>query len=331
VAAGLLLALVVVSLFPSAGVSGIVTTTSNPTEDAYVLETSASTNFGSSTQLSAGTAPITRSYLKFTVPTLAGSVSKATLRLYPTASSATGFDVRSAGNNWSETKITYKNAPSPSSTITGSSGPLTAGTAASVDVTSLVTGSGTETFVLTSTAAPADLFGSRESANQPQLVVDVNDTTAPTVTLTAPGRNTSLTTSLPTYSGKGGTAPGDAGTVAVKVYAGSSASGTPLQTLGAPVQSGNYSVTGTSPLPNGTYTARAEQQDAAGNTGLSSANTFTISDTTAPTVTLTQPSNGAALATTTPSFAGTAGNAAGDSSAVTVKVYTGSSASGTPV
>src|SRR5205085_999719 len=73
-----------------------------------------------------------------------------------------------------------------------------------------------------------------------------------------------------------------------------------------------------------------EQNDAAGNTGFSSANTFTI-DTTAPTVTLTQPANGATVSTATPSFAGTAGSASGDSAAVTVKVYLGTTASGTPV
>ena len=38
---------------------------------------------------------------------------------------------------------------------------------------------------------------------------------------------------------------------------------------------GTYSVNSAT-LAQGTYTARAEQSDAAGNTGLSSANTFTI-------------------------------------------------------
>src|SRR5215470_7348240 len=88
-AAGLLVALVVLSLLPSTGVSGTVTTTVNPTADAYVLQTSPSANFGTSTQLSASTSPITRSYLKFTVPTLSGAVTRATLRVYPTVSSPT--------------------------------------------------------------------------------------------------------------------------------------------------------------------------------------------------------------------------------------------------
>src|ERR1700751_1523680 len=79
--------------------------------------------------------------------------------------------------------------------------------------------------------------------------------------------------------------------------------GTPVQTLSATRQSNNsYSVVASSPLANGTYTARAQQSDAAGNTGLSSANTFTVGvpDTTPPTVTLTQPANGATVTTAFP-------------------------------
>jgi hypothetical protein len=250
-AIGALLVVVSVALFPSAGASGIVTSTFVPAEDSYVLSTSSSSNFGTATQLSAGASPITRTYLKFTVPTLSGTVSTATLRLYPNASSATGVDVRSASNSWSEGKITYGNAPAPASQITASSGPLTAGVRTSINVKSLVAAGKTITFVLTTTSTTAKLFGSRESPNPPQLVIDVNDTTAPAVTLTAPARNASLTTSFPTYSGKAGTAPNDSSTVTVKVYAGSLASGTPVQVLTATPQSGNWSVPSPSPLPRG--------------------------------------------------------------------------------
>jgi peptidoglycan/xylan/chitin deacetylase (PgdA/CDA1 family) len=273
---GMLLVALVLTLSPSSGVSGLVTSTLNPTEDAYVSESAGSTNFGTAPQLYAGGSPITRSYLKFDVPTLAGTVSKATLRLYATGTSPTGFEVRGAANNWSETRITYKSAPTPSSTVTGSSGALTTGAWAAFDVTSLVKGSGTVTFALTSTASPADVLGSRESPNQPQLVLDVNDTTAPTVTLTQPAKGATVT-ATPSFAGKAGSVAGDAATVTVKVYAGSSASGTPVQSLSASRQANNsYSMVASAPLAAGTYTARAEQQDAAGNTGFSSANTFTV-------------------------------------------------------
>jgi hypothetical protein len=70
--------------------------------------------------------------------------------------------------------------------------------------------------------------------------------------------------------------------------------------------------------------------------------TFTASKTNAgssfvtaskfpPTVTLTTPADGSATNDTTPAFAGTADTATGDSSTVTIKVYSGTSTAGTLV
>jgi hypothetical protein len=67
--------------------------------------------------------------------------------------------------------------------------------------------------------------------------------------------------------------------VTVKVFTGGTPTGTPVQTLTTTAQGGGaYSVIASSALQAGTYTARAEQSDSVGNTGLSSANTFTITD-----------------------------------------------------
>src|SRR5439155_1579264 len=79
--------------------------------------------------------------------------------------------------------------------------------------------------------------------------------------------------------------------------------------------------------PDGPYTAQASQSDSAGNTATSSS-TFVV-DTTASVVTLntiTSPTN-----SNRPVFSGNAGTATGDSSTITVKIYSGGSASGTPV
>jgi len=239
------------------------------------------------------------------------------------------------------------------------------------------------------------------------------DVTAPVVTLTAPAGGSSLGTSTPTFSGAAGTAPGDSNTVAVKIYAGTTASGTPVQTLMAAVAAGAYSAAAIAPLPDGTYTARAEQADQSGNIGLSDLSTFAVdtaapptptidsgptspsgptvtfrfSDTEAgvafrcrlddgafapctsptsysglvqashtfsvaavdragnqggaatwtwsvdapPAVTLVTPSNGSATNRSTPTFAGGAGTAPDDSTAVTVKIYSGSAVGGAPV
>jgi hypothetical protein len=161
------------------------------------------------------------------------------------------------------------------------------------------------------------------------------DTTPPAVKIeTPPNGKIPLLSSRPTFSGKAGSAPGDLPSVSLKIYAGSSASGTPAQTLTI-VPSGSTWTTGSSgpQLPNGTYTATAEQSDTAGNTGTSST-TFTVL-TNSPTVTLNASAfakRGANLFTSaSPSFSGSGGTAPEDSNAVTVKVYSGTSTSGSPV
>jgi hypothetical protein len=105
------------------------------------------------------------------------------------------------------------------------------------------------------------------------------DTTPPVVTLTSPAPTDSRNV-WPTFTGTGGTASGDSPTIAVNVYAGPSASGTPLQTVFATrgATGGAFTVTASAPLNPGTYTARAQQTDSLGNAGSSTANTFTVGD-----------------------------------------------------
>ncbi len=83
----------------------------------------------------------------------------------------------------------------------------------------------------------------------------------------------------PAFSGAGGTAPVDSSTITVKVFSGSNASDSRVQTLTATVSGGKWSVAATQPLADGTYTAEAEQSDSAGNTGVSTPSTFTIGTT----------------------------------------------------
>jgi hypothetical protein len=155
------------------------------------------------------------------------------------------------------------------------------------------------------------------------------DTTPPTVHVASPANGAFLKSSKPTLSGTAGSATGDETTVTLKIYAGSSISGSPAQTLGVTRGGGSWT-TGTSgpQLLEGTYTLQAEQSDEAGNTGTSAPSTFTIK-TTAPTVSLTPIA--AHINDSTPSFGGSAGTAAGDIATVTLKIYSGTSPSGSPV
>lgn len=155
------------------------------------------------------------------------------------------------------------------------------------------------------------------------------DTTAPSVTLTTPANNVSLNSVTPVLSGAAGAAVGDLATVTVKIFNGTGTAGAVAQTLSTTRSGATWSVPAAT-LVEGTYTALASQADAAGNVGTSSANTFVI-DTTKPAVTLTTPANSATVNVATPALSGAAGNLAGDSATVTVKVYSGPTAAGSPI
>jgi hypothetical protein len=170
----------------------VTTQTFTPTADAFVSEGQPNNNFGTSQQLRVDAKPIQKSFLRFAVQGLAGTVTKATLRLNTASSSAVGFDVRNVANNsWGETTITYANAPPPAATITGSSGPFASGVWTSVDITPLVVGNGSINVALTTTRKAGETLNSREAQSSlgPQLVVETTGDVAP------------ANTALPTISG----------------------------------------------------------------------------------------------------------------------------------
>src|SRR4029077_19648184 len=115
--------------------------------------------------------PVMRSFVKFTV--VQASVTKATLRLYSYATSATGLSVyRVADNGWIETGITDATAPTFGALV-ANSGAITVNTWATIDVSSYVTGPGTYSFGLSTTSSSAKQLAARETAGTPpQLVLD---------------------------------------------------------------------------------------------------------------------------------------------------------------
>jgi hypothetical protein len=99
-------------------------------------------------------------------------ITHATLRVYGLSGGSAGYDVRSVSdNNWTESTLTYSNAPAVGPVL-GSSGAVTTGAWTSVDVTSYITGNGSWNLALTTTGATAISLASRESgATAPQLVI----------------------------------------------------------------------------------------------------------------------------------------------------------------
>jgi hypothetical protein len=129
----------------------------------------------------------------------------------------------------------------------------------------------------------------------------------------------------PTFSGAASTSYGALGSVAVRIYSGAQAIGSPVETLTPGVSRGAYSASTNPPLVNGTYTAQAEQDDLAGGQGLSSPVTFTVRNVP-PTVTLNRVSS--PLVSSTPTLSGTASTSSANQSQVYLGLYAGVSASG---
>jgi chitodextrinase len=142
--------------------------------DARVEEGSAAANFGTATSLKtiAGTSTDMESYLKFDLSGIAGPVKTAKLRLSPLALSWDGPAVYSAASNWTETGLTWSTRPARGTTAADDRGIIWQ--TVEYDVKSLVTGNGTLSFALVSSASYAAEFGSREHSDatrRPQLIV----------------------------------------------------------------------------------------------------------------------------------------------------------------
>ena len=180
----------------------------------------------------------------------------------------------------------------------------------------LATGEHTYTAVATQVSP----LGNPEGVSNP--VTFSVDTLAPSVTLEQPASPSNDTT--PSFAGTASAST----PVLVHIYEGTDPSGTEVASSSAVGNGGEWSSTAASPqLATGehTYTAVATQVSPLGNPeGVSNPVTFSV-DTLAPSVTLEQPASPSN--DTTPSFAGTAS----DTTLVTVDVYKGGSAEGSPV
>ena len=156
------------------------------------------------------------------------------------------------------------------------------------------------------------------------------DTTLPAVSLTSPSNATATTDTTPSFAGSAGTVVGDSATVTVKIMR--EVAGAPdelVQTLTTTRSGASWAVTPSVPLADGTYKAHAEQADLTG-TGFSEEHSFRV-DTTAPAPSVLEPRIDSVTSDTTPQLWGTGGADVGDDTQVTVKLWSGSVASGVPL
>jgi hypothetical protein len=207
----ILTSLIVISLLASGcspfSVGAANNVTFTPAADAYVIQSSASANYGTNTSLRVDSSPITRSYLRFAVSGLSGTVTSAKLRMYANSSNSTGYTVKSLSNNsWTETGITYSNAPAPGGSL-ATSPAITSGKWVEADITSYIKGNGTYNLVLDTTSSTNTSLAARESgANAPQLVVTTN-TTGATATATKAGPTATKPAATATKAGPTATKP----------------------------------------------------------------------------------------------------------------------------
>lgn len=150
--------------------------------DSWVDGSATSSNFGSSTQMRVDATPDRRAYVRFDVSGITDPVISVTLRVNAASTHSGGFVANEvADDTWGEFSINYANAPTVGSAL-GSSGPTSAGTYATVDVTQYVTANGDYSFALTPTNGTNLRLSPRETATPPELVIvqDVSGNSPPT-------------------------------------------------------------------------------------------------------------------------------------------------------
>lgn len=156
---------------PTPGAGGSFTF--NPVADAVVISNRTTANYGTTGSLGTDDVPMMKSYLRFDVQGMSGTVSSAMLRVYLSSGNSAFAIAGVTDNSWVETSITYSNAPVLGSVI-NSSGAVSAGSYIEIDVTTYVTGNGTLSLAVIADEIGRNLFNSREGTNPPELVIVTN-------------------------------------------------------------------------------------------------------------------------------------------------------------
>jgi hypothetical protein len=144
--------------------------------DATVAQKSPDTNYGSKPTTLTDNDPVNRTFLRFVVSDVGGTVRGARLRLWVADGSGNGPSLYPSGTEWSESGITWNNRPARSGGVVGDLGSVASRTFVEIDVSAVVTGAGRYSFELASTSKDGTDFASREaptSAQRPELILDV--------------------------------------------------------------------------------------------------------------------------------------------------------------
>ncbi|MEV6636230.1 DNRLRE domain-containing protein [Actinoplanes sp. NPDC051470] len=165
----------------AASPASAATSTFSAVADTYVQNDTAGANYGTSAQVVVDNSPVRRTFLRFTVSGVSGTITSARLRLHTisgnSGSPSGGTWSATSNTAWSETGTTWANQPAIDGGALGSIGSVGASGWYEVDVTPAITGNGTFGFAGTSSNSDGAYFDTRESgATGPQLVVTTGAT-----------------------------------------------------------------------------------------------------------------------------------------------------------
>ena len=164
-----------------------VAITLTPSGDAWVDEAKPDANHGKSIRMvvAGGSQQSRETYLMFRVDDLSGSIVGAKLRLYTTTQTQSRLRVFAAESDWSETDLTWANRSIPFGIPMDTLNGADSNTWIEFDVGAYVDGSGVFSFVITADSTDSLNLASRQSAHDPELVLEVNPWDAgPTATAT---------------------------------------------------------------------------------------------------------------------------------------------------
>lgn len=139
-----------------------------PVADSQIRQNQPTKNFGgiATIRVRSGTF---RSYLKFNVPALSGTVQSARLRVFVVESSPNAGSAYVVKNGWTETGINWNNAPPISGSPLHTPGAAALGTWVEFTVTSAIISSPTVIFALSGGSTDGVDYSSRTGTNPPQL------------------------------------------------------------------------------------------------------------------------------------------------------------------
>jgi acid phosphatase type 7 len=158
-------------MLPGEGASeGSAVSAFRPVADAYVTESAARGNFGSQRVLLASVRPRARSYLRFRLRGVRGTLRRARLRVYVVAGTGTLKVAGVPSSRWGERSITYRNAPVPKK-ATGFAR-ARRGAWSELDVTAIIPRSGLATLAIGMSRGSVRLASREVRSRAPRLLVD---------------------------------------------------------------------------------------------------------------------------------------------------------------